>query len=336
MIRLDNTVCGTSTTGTGTLTLAACPAPPGGIDFFAWLTATGIGFVNGNAVLVSYTIIEYTDSTFATAKATEKGVGTLTLGASLTATTLARTTVQSTATAMNTTGVPLVGGTAVSIGTAANTLVFMGASVADLMAFEPYVTTSVGDNLGAGPVFSGSSTPAAGTGLTTQQHIYVPFQWAVPMLVKRASMNVKTAYATSSPVSNAWARIYAITTTGLPGKLLYDFGLFGSANTSLNATGNISTGAAGNGYFLTPGEYYFDFAHIFSGGGTTPAMAVNANSLNTYVHSARFGTASMQPYTAFLAFTDAGAGTASDPAFTTGWTGVGSAGRELLFTLAPS
>jgi hypothetical protein len=102
MLRADNVICGTSSTGTGTLTLAACPAPPGGLDFDKWLKATGLNFVSGNALLVSYTIIEYTDSAFTTVKQTEKGVGTLTLGASISAATLARTTVQSTVTGMDT------------------------------------------------------------------------------------------------------------------------------------------------------------------------------------------------------------------------------------------
>src|SRR5580658_5571623 len=100
MLRGDSVICGTSPTGTGTLTLAATPVPPGGIDFDVFARATGIGFGNSAAILCSYTIIEYTDSTFAKAKQQEKGIGTLTLGSSsgIANATLARTTLQSSAT----------------------------------------------------------------------------------------------------------------------------------------------------------------------------------------------------------------------------------------------
>src|SRR5271170_1594422 len=139
MLRNDTILCGASTTGTGTLTLAPCPSPPGGIDLYQWLTATGFGFVSGNAVLVSYVIIEYSDTTFSKAVNFEKGVGTVALGASLTATTLARTTVQSVAGSLGATGSPTYAAPlAVSIGTAANVLVFVGPSAADVPAYGPY------------------------------------------------------------------------------------------------------------------------------------------------------------------------------------------------------
>src|SRR5690348_6986738 len=115
MLRGEGITCGTSSTGTGTLTLAACPAPPGGADFYAWLTATGIGFANGAAILVPYVLTEYADSTFATEKQKEWGVATLTLGASLTATTLGRTTVQGSATGLNGTPSYSTGTTAITI-----------------------------------------------------------------------------------------------------------------------------------------------------------------------------------------------------------------------------
>src|SRR4051812_24231826 len=148
MLRGDTLVCGTSTTGTGTLTLAATPGPPGGVDFDVWARATGIGFANSAAVLVSYTIIEYTDSTFATAKSHEKGVGTLTLGGSsgIANCTLARTTKQTSATSLNSQPATqnIVPGTGISIGTAANTLVFIGPSAAEIPAYEPYFYTGSG------------------------------------------------------------------------------------------------------------------------------------------------------------------------------------------------
>ncbi len=148
MLRGENIACGTSSTGTGTLTLAATPAAIGAVDFDAWLKATGIGFVSGNAVLVSYTIIEYTDSTFATPKFVENGIGTLTLGAALINATLARTTVQTVSNANADSYLVGGGASAITIGTAANTLVFVGPSAADVPAWSPYYETSIGDNLG--------------------------------------------------------------------------------------------------------------------------------------------------------------------------------------------
>ena len=71
MLKANNLVCGTSTTGTGTLTLAACPSPPGGVDFYQWLNATGFNAANSSTWLIEYVLIEYTDTTFSTQKQTE-------------------------------------------------------------------------------------------------------------------------------------------------------------------------------------------------------------------------------------------------------------------------
>lgn len=329
MLRGENIVCGTSTTGTGTLTLAACPSPPGGVDFDAWLKATGIGFVSGNALLVSYTIIEYADSTFATAKFVEKGIGTLTLGASITAATLARTTVQTVSNA-NADSYQVGGGaSAITIGTAANVLVFVGASAADVPACLPYFSTA-NDNIGSLPV--GVYNTSGNLALTTAKEVYSFFEWRVPMLVKRATIRVGTAYATGSPVSNADARLYAINSSAQPGKLLYDFGLLGTSNTSLNSTGNVSTGAAGNGFYLMPGEYVFSFCPVYSGGSTTPAILVSGTV--TY-GTGRFGSSSMVPLTGATA-TSGTIGAAPDPANVTGYASTSGTSTAVLFALAPS
>jgi hypothetical protein len=292
MLRQDTIICGTTTTGTGTLTLAACPAPPGGIDLYQWLTATGFGFVNGNAVIVSYVLIEYSDTTFSTAVNFEKGIGTVTLGASLSATTLARTTVQSVGATLNTTGSPTYASpSAVSIGTAANVLVFVGPSAADVPAYSPYydTTTSGIDAAGLPPVCVGYST---GSVLTTLTDYYSVFEWRAPMLVKRASVYVNTGYSGTSgtAISAAYARIYQINSAGRPGKLLYDFGAFSGTNPLNTSSTVISTSAsAGNGFLLLPGEYYFDFMPSFSGAGGTvsnPKLTV----AGTAASAGRMGT----------------------------------------------
>src|SRR6266704_3538593 len=276
MLRGENIICGTSTTGTGTLTLAATPVPPGGIDFDVLARATGIGFGNSAAVIVSYTIIEYTDSSFASAKQQEKGLGTLTLGGSsgITNATLARTTVQQTATSLNsqpatyTVSAP----TAITIGTAANTLIFIGVGAADTIAFEPYIDATTGTGW-VGPI-QGRNT---GNGVVSDvfaaslQDTYIPFYWATSMLVKRIAIEVKTG--TGGGTSNAYGRIYAVGSDGRPGKLLYDFGLIGTANSSLtNDNASITSGASGNGYLLLPGIYFLDLIASYSGNTFTPVM----------------------------------------------------------------
>jgi hypothetical protein len=282
MLRGDNIVCGTSTTGTGTLTLAATPAPPGGVDFDVLARATGIGFGNSAAVLVSYTIIEYTNSSFATAKQQEKGIGTLTLGGSsgIANCTLARTTVQQTATSLDAQPATynVSAPSAITIGTAANVLVFIGVGAVDTIAFEPYVDATTGTGW-AGPLQVRGSAAGGMSDIfsVTLLDTYFLFYWVTPMLVKR--MAVQVATGTSGGTSNAYGRIYAVGSDGRPGKLLYDFGLLGTSNASLaNGNTQITSGASGNGYLLLPGAYYLDLIASYSGGGVTPTMYGLVNS----------------------------------------------------------
>ena len=317
MIRAEDCISGTSTTGTGTLTLAACPTPPGGVDFYAAFQGHGLGTSQSSPV--SYCIREYTDSSFITVKQEEKGIGALKLGANITATTLARTTPQSTATGCNTsTPTYSVGSpSAISIGAAANTLVFIGASAADIPAYLPYFETGISD---AGGI-SGITTPGnnSAQAMTSGLDIYDLIEWKVPMLAKRASIRVATAYSGGTPVSNAWVRLYAINPSGRPGKLLYDFGLLGTANASLNSTGVVSTGASGNGFMMLPGEYFVDFLGIWSGGTTPPLVFCYAASGKTT--SGRLGMSSGSAIMGTTA-TGAAGGAGPDPANTTSYAGV--------------
>lgn len=324
--------CGTSTTGTGTITLAAVPATVGLVDPYAWATTTGIGFVNTNAILVPYIIKEFTDTTFSKPKNTEKGWGTLTLGANLAATTLVRSKVQFTWSANGDTFTASAP-TAITIGTAANVLVFVGPSAGDIPNWTPYYGTA-GDNLGAGPAFSGIISSAASQTIASAFDYYQLFEWRVPMLVKRASLRISTAYTGGTPITNAYIRLYAVGSDGRPGKLLYDFGLVGTTNASFNSTGNVSTGAAGNGYLLLPGEYFLDMVLIKSGGTGGPAVTTAASG--GLIASGRMGSNSMIP--AWSSFASGGtAGAGPDPANVTGYTTQAVLNNTLmLFQLAPS
>ena len=271
MIRGDTVICGTSTTGTGTLTLAATPVPPGGVDFNAFLKATGIGFASGNAILVSYTIIEYTDSTFATAKSHEKGVGTLTLGAAIVNATLARSTVQSTATSLNSQPATqnITPGTGISIGTAANTLVFIGPSASDTLAATPYFDSG-NSTLGTLPFGTYNISSAYAAQAQNGACYYVPFYWVVPMLTKRFTTTTGSTGYTGG-TSNAYAALYAVGTDGQPGKRLIDYGVLGTANSSLASTFTPITSAShASGFFITPGFYYAAIFIAISGGSGAP------------------------------------------------------------------
>jgi hypothetical protein len=335
-LRNENTVCGTTTTGTGTLTLAPCPAPPGGLDLYAAFVNAGLG--TAQTIPVTYTIIEYTDATLATAKQMEKGVGALKLGASVSATTLARTTIQMSATALNTTtpSSPLVAAV-ITIGTAANVLVFIAPSAADIPVYSPYFETALGDNLGQAPALSQLGSVG---GLTFNSLVaggcdaYLIFEWRVPMLVKRCTVNVKTAGTVGT--SNADARLYAINSAGRPGKLLYDFGLMGSAGTSFHATGNVSTGAAGAGYFLQPGEYFLDICYVESG-ETVHAALNTLPATQGIIQSSRLGTNQLGLQGISTA-TGPAIGAAPDPANVVGYAlrAIGGSAGCPIFTLAPS
>lgn len=334
MLRGENIVCGTSTTGTGTLTLAAVPSGVGGVDFDAWLKSTGIGFVSGNAILVSYTIIEYTSSSLAVAKFVEKGIGTLTLGAALVNATLARTTVQTVSNANADTYQVGGGASAITIGTAANVLVFIGASASDVPAYGPYYETALGDALGVSPVQAILGTQG-NTNLVTAKDYYMPFEWRMPMLAKKASVRVQSAYSTGSPVSDAYLRLYAVNSSGRPGKLLIDFGLLGSAGTSLNTGSvNISSAVHASGFYMTPGHYFMGFICTLSGGSTAPKLATSNSSV---VFCPGFiGTTAIEPNATATA-TSGTATPAPDPANTTGYAvQLATSILHYFFALSPS
>jgi hypothetical protein len=202
-----------------------------------------------------------------------------------------------------------------------------------LLAFSPYFDATAGDAIGVPPLMiAGNVMALAGVSLTSGTDYYRPFVWACPMLVRRAWMRVATAYTGGTPVSNAYARIYALGSNGRPGKLLIDFGLIGTANASLNSTGNVSTGLASPGFMMMPGEYFFDFLPIFSGGTTPPAVGSFAAANNFAL--GKMGIASGTPI--LNAMATGGSAPAPDPASLTGYTPTTNVANSPGFTLAPS
>jgi hypothetical protein len=317
MIRGENVICGTSTTGTGTLTLAACPHPPGGADFYATFTGMGLGTSQGTPV--SYTIIEYTDPSFSTALAMEKGIGLLTLGASITASSLARTTPQMKGTSLNGTpsisyGSANVTLTGYSIVTAANTLVFIGASACDLPAFGLPWFWAGGDNKGTPPFGMLTGQSAAGA-LTYATEYYHPFYWTVPMLVKKVTAYVATVDTTAT-TNNLYGRLYAANSSFQPGKLLYDFGLMGTSNASLKTAGMVSSAVGAQGIWLLPGVYFMDFLPVNTGTAGAPALG-GAGERIRVCNSGVFGSFAATGFT--FSATGGVGGAAPDTANVTGY-----------------
>lgn len=316
MLAGGNVACGTSTTGTGTLTCAAVPTAVGAVDLYTWLTA--LGFSSGKVLNAPLTIIEYTDSTFTKPSQQESGIYTVTLGASLAATTIARTTIMSS----EIVGTPSYDATsapaAINIGTAANVLIFPSANEWAVPAFSPYYDETVGTTFGittlpslwayAPNVNFLLSTDGSGTDW------YGKFALVRPVFAKvmRAYVNAAYSGTTGTPISAAYGRIYQIGTDGKPGRLLVDFGSFGT--NPLNATGVISA-TASTGVLLMPGEYWTDFFATFSGAGGTvvnPKIYAQNNGLIT---AWNLSAASGRP----CQIATGGSSSASDPANVTGW-----------------
>jgi hypothetical protein len=341
MLRFDDCLCGTTTTGTGTLTLAAIPSGAGGgINPDVWARATGVGFGNSAAILVDYVLTEYTDNTFATEKSKEAGTGTLTLGGSsgITNCTLGRTTLDWTATALDTQPavVSVKPGTGISVGTAANTLVMIAPRAEGIPAFEPYFNTAGSDtNWGVCPEGIGSVSPGAAQLFSagTNYDVYLPFRCSVPMLVKRCSWRMST-YSSVVGSPTVSARIYAFNSSGQPGKLLYDF--TPSSGVTINATGAFSSGAAGNGFLLLPGDYLLDMALVGLTSGTVQFTGPSQQYLQSgfsacYRLGAVSGALPMSAYSS-----GAVAGAAPDPANVSGWTLNTNGIQPFVFGLSPT
>lgn len=260
--RGENIGCGTSTTGTGTLTLAADPSGQG-------LSDPVTAFGTSGAWPCSYTIIEFTSNTYAAVKQIETGNGTLTLAASLTSATLARNPIT----------VQVVGSsyvnmspTAMSIGTAANTVIILAPTANDLPQGLQGYTTTLGD--GAGFLPEGIvGMPNISTGVLSGSALYWPIR--IPSGVIK-SMTINIATAVSSPTSSSIAMaLYEVipqglTNAGLSGKMVINFGTL-SAN-PMATTGN-KTATASAASYVPGGWYYPAVLPIWAGGSGSPTFA---------------------------------------------------------------
>ena len=313
MIRGENVISGTTTTGTGTLTLAAPPSGFGGADPFAYFSGYGLGTSQATPLL--YTIIEYDDLTKAnpTPVQLEKGFGNLLIGANLAASTLTRNALV-TETSLNAQPATITNGnfatpaTSITIGTAANIIVFIGASAWDSMqCLHAYSTGGISgaDGLGVAPWNAGSG---GSTNLTSGTILYGYLKTDVSDVIKSCSIRIKNAVVTPTSSSVALA-LYAVGAAGLPAKKLIDFGTNSSnplatANTTLTLT-------AGAGVPIMAGGYILAFLPIWSGGTGTPSI-----QLFNPAGPAPFGTVLSNPGPNNMCSV-AGQSSLTDPATTT-------------------
>jgi len=315
--RGENVGCGTSTTGTGSLTFAAVPAGAGLID-----PVTAFG--TSGSYVFRYTINEYTDSTFATVKQFETGYGTMALNATLTSVTLTRAPLVTgvVATPAYANNAP----TAITIGTAANVLVFVGPTAGDLPDALPFFSTSGitnADGLGFVAVQAAivstvlTFTTSATNGTLIYQRVWSQFGG----LVKSVSVRVIGAL-TSGGNSTLSAALYDIASTGLPGKQLVSFGTssagaLGTANTTVTLTASAAI-------YLPPGFYILALLP-FGGTGSSGSATIRAatscapspfgtNMINTTTLGGPIGYATVAAQTAL-----------ADPATTTSITAAAAA-----------
>lgn len=308
MLRGENIVCGTSTTGTGALTLAACPAAVGGTDPYTAFSGMGLG--TSVAVPMPFSIIEFTDSTYVTEKQRQDCMGLLTIGASLTACSLARTTT------VNSQASPLPSyafnpGADINIGTAANTLIFIGASAWLTPACTPWFDATTGDALGVTFRFAGAANASSAT-IASGTAFWIYGVLETPILLKKMSVRVVN---TQNGTTNVYARVYAIGSNGRAGKLLADMGALGGAGTALSSAAMITSAALSTPIFLCPGPYCVELVATISGGTGTPTFRAG-----TMVPNGGQGTISGATLT-YATSTGEGS-SASDPASFTSYTAV--------------
>jgi hypothetical protein len=271
-MRGENIICGTTSSGTGSLTLAPTPAGLGAID--PYVAFSGMGF--GTSVPVPYVINEYTDSTWATLKQQEGGYGPINLGASISACTLVRTTIFNT-------NVPGSGSylfnspSPINVGTPANVQIIIGPTAATTLAPTPWIDTLDGDGLGLTPRVSGTNT-GNGPALVSGTAQWFRASIEAPIVCKRLAFRVTTAY--TGGTSNMYARIYAAASFGTAGKLLCDYGVIGTANSSLGSAVAIKSAVPANPPFLCPQAYWFEIVAVFSGGSGSPALRGGAYSFD--------------------------------------------------------
>lgn len=312
--RHDQLACGTTTAGTGTLTLAALPAAITAIDPFAAFSGNGWGTSQG--VPVDYSIVEYTDGSFTKPKQSESGRGFLLLGANLATTTLTRTLPLQTVTGMNappaTVGGQSSAASAISIGTAANVVIWFGLSSFSAMCSMPFYSTSGitnADNAGVS-VFQNVLSNGINYGLSHQRLYYQRVLVGHSDLIKSVVLCGAVGY--TGGTASLKAALYAIGSSGLPGKMLIDFG------TIVSIPSGTVTLTAATPVLIPAGYYILGFLAQYTGGSGSPAYRC-ANS----VAPSPFGTYQQRGMNGPcpIVFVDSQAALA-DPAVVTGATAI--------------
>ena len=203
----------------------------------------------------------------------------MTLGASITATTLARTAIYTTATGMNSTPTfHFNAPSAINIGTAANVLVFVSpltmTSVLPALWFTGCNSSTLSrDGLGVPPLLS--NTQMTSGSVSNDLVVYVPFFLPSPLLVTTATCKVSAGGSYTGANNNLYFGLYHINSTnGYPGKLIADFRVLGSANASFGtASAAITSGTLGSPVLLYPGWYFAAIKPVWTTGGTgTPGL----------------------------------------------------------------
>lgn len=267
MLRANNVISATSSTGSGPFTLAAAPTALGALDLYTAFAAQGFG--TSQPIPVPLVITEYTDGTFATPKQKQGFMGGVTLGASLAATTVAVTTVLWTQTGLNTDtpAYAFNAPTAISIGVAANTLIECDPDAFLGFGYSPFIDSthasgwvcSAGTQYGADP----AGQPIGFAEYLTQVIL------AAPLLAKR--MGVMVPVGQVGGTGGVYLRLYAKGANGLPGKLICDY--TGSTPQSLIvANGTFVSATSSAPPYLPPGVYYSSISVQVSGVTTNPKI----------------------------------------------------------------
>lgn len=275
MLRGNNILCGTSTTGTGTLTLAAGPSAVTGVDLDTW-ARTQIGLSSSATLLVSYTIFNCADSTYniGTATGVEYGKGVLTLGASagIVNCTLARsyplevqTLGASPAITQGSMASRVATASMLSVGTYA--IVMLSVEARDVMATVPAVEStlatlgSVPRNMcltGSGPNFS---YPQSG------RIIYIAVEIDKSDIIKSASVLCTTTAGTPNSIEMALYQVGSASDPARPGKKIVNFG---SSTSNPWVNGSVITLTSTQAVFVPAGWYYLAVLAVYT--GTSPLM----------------------------------------------------------------
>lgn len=250
-----------STGGTGALTLSAQTG---------WPTFAN-AFGSSGAVLVDYSIIEFTDSTKTTPARAETGVGSVALSTGV----LTRSKILTT---WDGTNYRPQAGTATApaaqnFGTTAANIDVMCSQTSHggplLMPFVSGAISGVSDGIGVPPM---TAMPASGTvSITAGTTYYWPALIMTPGPFSQAAVRVSTASSGGTPTLSL--AIYdQDPSTGLPGRKLIDFG-------SLGATNNVATiqnTAISTPVDLAPGWYWMGLLHIANSTTGNPALRQTA------------------------------------------------------------